>query len=148
MFGAAGLTGWGWLVIALVVSAVELIAPVTYFLWIGAAAGVTAIMVFIFPDMSWQAQSVLFSVLAVSSVMLSKRYLVKRQSVSEQPDLNRRAEQYIGRRVTLSEAIEQGVGKVRMDDSHWKVTGPDLPAGAEVRITGANGAVLTVEQVR
>ena len=148
MFGAAGLTGWGWLVIALVVSAVELIAPVTYFLWIGAAAGVTAIMVFIFPDMSWQAQSVLFSVLAVSSVMLSKRYLVKRQSVSEQPDLNRRAEQYIGRRVTLSEAIEQGVGKVRMDDSHWKVTGPDLPAGTEVRITGANGAVLTVEQVR
>ena len=148
MFGAAGLTGWGWLVIALVVSAVELIAPVTYFLWIGAAAGVTAIMVFIFPDMSWQAQSVLFSVLAVSSVMLSKRYLVKRQSVSEQPDLNRRAEQYIGRRVTLSEAIEQGVGKVRMDDSHWKMTGPDLPAGTEVRITGANGAVLTVEQVR
>ena len=147
MFGAAGMTGWGWLVVALVVSAVELVAPVTYFLWIGAAAAVTALVVFIAPDLSWQAQSVIFSVLAVASVILSRKYLVKRQTVSEQPGLNRRAEQYIGRLVTLSEGIEQGEGKVRMDDTHWKVRGPELAAGTEVRITGAIGSVLEVEPV-
>ena len=145
MYGAAGMTGWGWLVVALVVSAVELIAPVTYFLWIGAAAAVTALVVFVVPDLSWQAQSVIFSVLAVASVILSRKYLVKRQTVSEQPGLNRRAEQYIGRKVTLSEAIEQGEGKVRMDDTHWKVRGPELAAGTEVRIKGAIGSVLEVE---
>ena len=147
MFGAAGMTGWGWLVVALVVSAVELIAPVTYFLWIGAAAAVTALVVFAVPDLSWQVQSVIFSVLAVASVILSRKYLVKRQTVSEQPGLNRRAEQYIGRKVTLSEAIEQGEGKVRMDDTHWKVRGPELAAGTEVRIKGAIGSVLEVEPV-
>ena len=139
------MTGWGWLVVALVVSAVELIAPVTYFLWIGAAAAVTALVVFVVPDLSWQAQSVIFSVLAVASVILSRKYLVKRQTVSEQPGLNRRAEQYIGRKVTLGEAMEQGEGKVRMDDTHWKVRGPELAAGTEVRIKGAIGSVLEVE---
>ena len=26
----------------------------------------------------------------------------------------------------------------------WKVSGPELPAGARVRVTGVNGTILTV----
>jgi membrane protein implicated in regulation of membrane protease activity len=48
---------------------------------------------------------------------------------------------------TLSEAIEQGEGKIKVDDTHWKVSGPKLDRGAEVRVTGTNGSVFTVEAV-
>ena len=43
-------------------------------------------------------------------------------------------------------SIENGVGKVRIGDGVWKVSGPALPAGATVRVTGVDGAVLTVQQ--
>ena len=47
----------------------------------------------------------------------------------------------------LAEAIKDGIGRVHIEDSVWQVTGPDLPAGASVRIVGAKGPVLVVEPV-
>ena len=101
---------------------------------------------FVVPDISWQAQFLVFSVLSVVSIIISRKYLVN-ETPSDQPNLNRRAQQYVGRVFTLSEAIEQGVGKVRVDDTYWKVTGPTLPQGTEVRVSGTEGSVLVVEEV-
>jgi len=53
----------------------------------------------------------------------------------------------MGRRTTLLKAITNGAGKVRIDDSVWDVTGPDLPQGTHVVITGVSGSTLTVEAV-
>ena len=44
----------------------------------------------------------------------------------------------------LIEPIVQGSGKAKLGDGFWKVCGPDLPAGARVRVTGVNGTILTV----
>jgi len=140
-----GLSYWGWLIIGLVLLGFELLASFSFFLWLGVSALVTALILFVFPDTGWEAQFLIFSVLSVVSIILSRRYLVSRQTRSEVPNLNRRAQQYVGRVVTLSESIEQGEGKIKVDDTHWKVSGPNLDKGAEVRITGTNGSVFTVE---
>ena len=66
-------------------------------------------------------------------------------SRSDQPDLNRRAAQLVGRVLIVEEAIEGGRGKVRVGDTLWPVEGPDAPAGAEVRVTAAKTTVLLVE---
>lgn len=139
------LSHWGWVIVGLLLLACELIAPVTFFLWLGASALITATILFVFPEISWQAQFLIFSVLSVISIILSQRFLVNRQTVSDVPNLNRRTRQYVGRVFVLSEGIEQGEGKIKVDDSHWKVTGPKLDKGAEVRVTGANGSIFTVE---
>ncbi len=34
---------------------------------------------------------------------------------------------------------------IRVGDSVWLVSGPDLPAGAPVRVTGQDGVLLLVE---
>ncbi|HEY0917405.1 MAG TPA: NfeD family protein [Solimonas sp.] len=34
---------------------------------------------------------------------------------------------------------------MRVDDSQWRITGPDVPAGTQVRVTRADGATLHVE---
>jgi membrane protein implicated in regulation of membrane protease activity len=66
---------------------------------------------------------------------------------TDQPDLNRRAAQLIGRLLVVAEAIEGGRGKVRAGDTLWPVEGPDTPAGGSVSVTGTNGTALVVERV-
>jgi len=65
---------------------------------------------------------------------------------TDQPALNRRSVQLVGRVVMVDEAITHGRGKVRIGDTLWLVEGPDTPAGAQVRVTAAQGAVLRVER--
>lgn len=66
-------------------------------------------------------------------------------SRSDQPDLNRRGAQYIGRTVTVEEPIVAGRGKVRIGDTLWPVEGPDAAIGARVKVTAVRGTVLVVE---
>ena len=68
-------------------------------------------------------------------------------SKSDQPDLNRRAEQLIGRVLLLEEAIEGGRGKVRVGDTLWLAEGAELPAGTRVKVTGVRRDALQVEAV-
>jgi len=70
-------------------------------------------------------------------------------SASEDPDLNCRGAQCIGRIAELIEPVEGGRGKVRLGDTVWTVAcAEDLPAGAMVRVTGSDGAVLRVTHQR
>ena len=50
----------------------------------------------------------------------------------------------IGRVFTLEKPIVDGSGTVRIDDTIWRVAGPDAPAGSRVKIVQADGASLTV----
>jgi hypothetical protein len=64
---------------------------------------------------------------------------------TDQPDLNRRPDQLVGRVLVVEDAIEGGRGKVRVGDTLWIAEGPDLPVGTQVRVTAAQGTVLRVE---
>jgi len=46
---------------------------------------------------------------------------------------------------TIDEPIVNGVGTVRIDDTVWRVSGPDCPAGSRVKVASADGANLMVE---
>ena len=45
----------------------------------------------------------------------------------------------------LEKPIAEGRGRIRLDDTTWTVSGPDLPAGARVKVIGSSGGQLTVE---
>jgi membrane protein implicated in regulation of membrane protease activity len=66
------------------------------------------------------------------------------QAGSEQPLLNRRGAQHIGRVVCVSEPIAGGEGRVRVADTVWRARGPDCAAGTWVRIVAVEGAYLVV----
>ena len=108
MIDLPGMTYWGWFAVGLVLLAFELIAPLTFFLWLGISALVTGLAALVLPGMPWEMQFLVFSILSVISIVISRRYLVRRQTVSDVPNLNRRAQQYVGRVFTLSEGIQQG----------------------------------------
>lgn len=137
-----------WAVVALLLVAAEVMAPGAFMLWLGFAAAAMFVLAWLVPGLPIVLQAVLFVVLGFASILAYRKWLQRRQEPeSDQPALNRRAAQLIGRIVPLDRAIERGTGRVQIADAYWEVSGPDLPIGASVRIVGADGMTLRVEAV-
>ena len=143
----ANIEFWHWWVAAIGLIIVEALAPGAIFLWLGVSAGVVGAILLAVPGLSWEYQVLIFAVLSVGSVIGWRAYHKRHPTESDLPTLNRRGEQYIGRMITLDNAIVNRGGKVRLDDTSWKVEGDDLPAGALVKVIGVDGVVLKVEAV-
>ena len=137
---------YGWWLLALALIGAELLMPDFFLLWIGIAAAALGLILVFAPDLSFLMQAVLFVVLSVVSCFVYWRFVRRAlDQRSEQPLLNRRAAQLIGRRYVLDTAIVNGQGKARVGDSMWLVEGPDLPAGATVEVQSVDGATLKVQ---
>ena len=141
---AEGMQWWHWLVLAMLLVTIEIIAPVTWFLWIAGAALVMSLITLLSGSMEWTTQLVLFGILVVLSLVVANVWIKRRPTETDHPLLNKRGAQYIGRQFTLIEPIENGYGTVKVDDTRWRVTGPALPAGAIVTVSGQDGTTLMV----
>jgi membrane protein implicated in regulation of membrane protease activity len=137
---------WNWLVLAVVLFILETILPGVHFVWFGVAASIVGVLALTI-GVSWPWQLALFGAIALASVLLFRRYANPSATPSDQPGLNMRGSYYIGRIVTVEEAIVSGRGRARVGDSLWSVEGPDVPAGTQVKVVGANGTVLVVEEI-
>ncbi|MFC3814891.1 NfeD family protein [Lysobacter sp. GCM10012299] len=134
-----------WAVVALLLFAAEALAPGAFMLWLGLAAAVVFAVVLVVPEMPVLAQVAAFVVLSFASIQVYRAWFRGRERGSDQPNLNRRAETLVGRVVPLEQGIVNGRGRVQIADAYWEVTGPDLPAGAAVRIVASRGMSLQVE---
>lgn len=138
------LGAWNWLIIGALLLGLEILAPGAFLVWFGLAAlAVGGIALGL--NVAWQMQLVLFAVLSLILVVLARRYLRAHDDESENPLLNQRGAQNIGRSFALHEAIVNGRGVVRIADSIWQVEGKDCPQGAMVKVIGAQGNILQVE---
>lgn len=145
MFDPKLLVYWHWLAAGLVLLILETLIPANLILlWMGVSALVVGLVSYLF-DTSWQAELVLFGIFSIATFFLYHRFR-KPQVASDAPTLNRRGESYVGRTFTLTEPIVNGYGKLRVDDSRWRIAGQDLPAGTQVKIVRADGATLQVER--
>ncbi len=134
---------WAWIVLGLVLLALELVVPGGYFLWLGTAGVVTGLLAFI-PGLSWPWQVTIFGVLAIVIVIGWTLLTRNRKGTTDQPFLNKRAERYVGHEGIIAEPIKDGWGRLTLDDTIWRIAGPDLAAGEKVRVVGTDGAVLKV----
>jgi membrane protein implicated in regulation of membrane protease activity len=134
---------WVWWIIAVLLLIVELLLAGIFFVWLGIAAAIMGIIDLLAPPLSWQVEVLIFAVLSAGLVIAGRPWLKRRQAVdSDRPNLNQRIQDYVGRSYVLDEAIINGRGKVKIDDTLWEVTGPDLPQGSWVRIVGIDGLRL------
>ncbi len=136
---------WHWWMLAGLLLIFELTAPAFFFLWLGIAAAAVGLILLVFPSIGLETQLVLFSIASVVSIIIWRKYRESRPLKTDQPNLNRRGHQYIGRVFSLSNPIINGEGKVTVDDSTWRVKGPDLPAGTSIKVTGVDGVIFTIE---
>ena len=138
------MTPWHWLSIAVVMLVIEMMVGTVYMLWISFAAAITAALLWLF-GFGWEIQILVFTVASILSVIAWHKYDQTRDKTSTRPNLNKRGHQYIGRTYQLSHAIENGVGKINVDDSTWKVRGDDAPVNTKVKVTDIDGTELIVE---
>ncbi|PWK71709.1 NfeD family protein [Aminobacter sp. AP02] len=131
---------WNWMLLGFILLTMEIFAPGVFLLWIGIAAlivGSVSLLLWDAAFWSWQAQILAFLVLALASAYIGKQIVRGRGDVSDQPLLNRRGAQMIGRTATLTEPIKEGRGRIKLGDTMWRVSGPDLPVGTQVRVVSA-----------
>lgn len=143
---AASGSPWAWIVLGLVLCVVELAAPGAFLIWIGFAAMAVGLINFAV-DLPLVWDILVGAALAVVFVILGRRVYGGRDDDAQAGTLNRRAHGLIGQTFQLEGPLENGGGRIRVADSVWRVSGPDMAAGARVRVTGvaADRVTLLVE---
>ena len=142
----ATLGKWNWLILAGIFFALELLVPGAFMLWLGLSALLVGIISFAV-DWPWQYQLVAFAAFALIALPVWRHFARRVEKVGDQPFLNRRADAFVGREFTLEKPIVSGSGTVKIDDSIWRLAGPDCPGGSRVKVVRADAATLVVEAV-
>lgn len=142
----ASLTCWHWFAFALLLMIVELLGCAGFLFWMGLSAAGTGFVVLALPTLHWPLQVICFALGSILCSILWWLHLRNAPTRTDNVYLNQRSQQYVGRIFTLDEAIVNGRGQIKVDDSQWRVEGDDLPAGTKVKVASVDGVVLKVEK--
>lgn len=145
----AELGPWSWWVLGMLLLAAELVLPGFFLVWIGLGAILTGVLSLLLWEVglwTWHVQALVFAAAAVLLTLAGRRYFSSTGPESDEPLLNQRGASLVGRTAVLAEPIREGRGRIRLDDTFWVVSGPDLPGGTRVRVVSSNGRDLTVEE--
>lgn len=137
---------YNWLILGAILLIVEVASFTLLFFWLAIAAFIMAGISYVMPDLTLTTQLFIFAAVALLSVIVWHKAFKKTQDTMGDARMNNRAERYIGQTATLIEPIENGQGKIKIEDSLWKVRCNDkLAAGTQVEIIGADGVLLDVK---
>lgn len=140
------LQAWHWLTLGIFVLILELLGAGGFLLGIGVAALVVSALMAVVPGLDWHWQFLLFAILSVVVTVIYWKKFRHFNEKTQQPLLNARVQRLIGRKVPLLTPLANGTGKIQIEDALWTVScSQDLPKGAIVTITGAEGMTLLVE---
>ena len=140
---------WYWLILGVIFLGLEILAPGAILMWFGAGAIVTGLIMWVLPDLAIGWQLLIFAVVSGFSVLAwrNSRFFSEENTPPPDPTLNNRLQSYIGKEYSLTEAITNGRGSMRVVDSNWRVQGKDMPEGTRVKVVGVEGITFLVEAV-
>ena len=144
MFGVK-IVFWYWWVLAAILLVFEMLLPGVVFLFLAIGAAVAGFALLVIADLSLEMQLVLFAVLTVASAIGLRPTLRRLQNQPAAANLNARGQALVGKIFVLDQPILAGRGRVTLGDGSWTVTGPDMVAGAKVRVAAVDGTELKVE---
>ena len=135
--------GWWWAIGGVILLITEVIAPGFFLIFIGAAALATGLFTLMF-GLGSVAQLLLFLVYAAVAVLAGKRFYNRPRGAGGH-QLNDRHAQLVGRRVTVTQAVDEDSGRVRLADSEWSARGGPALVGEQVVIRRIDGNCLIVD---
>lgn len=139
---------WHWWAFGIALVVVEVFATsTTILLWPAISTFLLGLILLVDPGFDWRYQLLIFAVLSVASSIGWQMWLRKHPTKTDHPMLNTRGRSYIGRHLTLTEPLENGRGRVRIDDTWWLASAEDnatLTVGAKVEVSDTDGATLIV----
>ncbi|MGI9365096.1 MAG: NfeD family protein [Rhizobiaceae bacterium] len=139
---------WSWVLLGIILLGLEVLLPGVFLMFFGLAALVVGAVSVLFGEgaswWSWQAQIIAFCILSLLSAVIGKNIWSSKNSVTDSPNLNDRGSALIGKSAFVVDPIENGTGRIKLGDTVWKVTGPDMPAGTKVEVVGSQSNTLEV----
>jgi len=141
---------WTWVAVGLLILGIEIMMPSTFLLWPGLSALVVGLITLIIGNEAaiwpWQAQVLVFLILSIVIAIVGKRIMKNKDyNKSENPNLNERGAQLIGQTAILADPIANGMGRIKIGDTTWRVKGDDAKAGAKVTVVDYDAGTLIVE---
>ena len=136
---------WYWWALSAVLLVCEMLLPGVVFLFVAVGAAATGLVLLVASDASLEFQLVVFAIVSVVSAVALRPYLKRLQNKTADATLNARGEALVGQVFVLDQPILAGRGRVKLGDGSWIVTGPDMVAGARVRVAAVRGTELRVE---
>ena len=133
-----------WFALAAFLAIAEIFAPGAVLIWFAFGGMLVSGLLWLIPDAPWPLQVLVFLAASILSLVLWRRYSGTRGQELPGHGLNRRLDGFVGKTGILETAISHGQGRVKLGDTTWPVTGPDLPVGTAVRVEAANDGILTV----
>jgi len=135
-----------WLVIGLVLLALEVGAGIAYLLGPGLAALVVALIHWVYP-LGPLAEIVLFIVGSIAATFAYARYFRNATVDAAADGLHDRLQGMVGKETQLAAAVH-GNDRIAFGDTLWRVRSEQaLDAGAKVRVTDIDIDILIIEQV-
>ncbi len=139
---------WHWWMLAAALLTLEFLALGTFgsfFLWPAIAAAIIGFLTLLFPMLSLEYQVIILGLVSIVSVLVGRLYLGKYPLGNDEPFLNRRGAELVGRTYYVSEAIVNGIGRIDVDDGSWCVEGPDCSVGTHIKVVSAGNVRLKIE---
>ena len=139
-----------WIVVGLILSLLELIAPGVYLIWFGFAAFVMSVVVY-FTPLALTTQLIWFAVFSAIFALIGLYvygYIFKKtKTPTEYSHLNDSAAQYVGQTVTLAEDVVDNRTKVKIGDGYWiAACEKPLKRGNNAKVVGVkDGVILVIE---
>ena len=139
-----------WVVVGLILSLLELIAPGVYLIWFGFAAFVMSVVVY-FTPLALTTQLIWFAVFSAIFALIGLYvygYIFKKtKTPAEYSHLNESAAQYVGQTVTLAEDVVDNRTKVKIGDGYWiAACEKPLKRGNNAKVIGVkDGVILVIE---
>jgi len=142
------ISAWHWASLAVILLVLEILGTAGFLIGSAIAAFLMSAIIAIFPEIDWKWQLAIFSSMAlIFSLIYLKRFANFNEN-TDQPNLNNRAAQHIGKRYTLSEAIVNGQGRIQVGDTFWKIScDDDLAASTQIEVTAVDSMTLIVKSV-
>lgn len=123
----------------------EILTPGVFLIWVATAAALTAVISFLVPDLPITAQFLIFAALCLLATWIGRRWYRNNPVKSQDPMLNDRASRMVGKSAIVVEAIHDGEGRVRIEDSTWSAAGPDADIGAKLVVVSVKDTVVKVD---
>ena len=136
---------WLWLGIGVILLGIEAMFSTEWLLWPAVAAGVTALLAALSPDLGLRVEGVIFAALTVVLTFASRK-LVKRANPTDMPDINDVNLRLVGQSARVVEPFINGVGRVFISGAEWsaEINGTSPLVGESVVVEQVSGAHLKV----
>ena len=138
---------WVWAGLAAALLAIEVLTGSGWLLWASASAAVTGAVAAL-AGTGLPATLAVFAALTMISTLAARRYL-PRSVPAHGGDINDNIARLVGHRGLTVGAFAGGAGRVSIDGKEWAARldeGDDLDVGANVEVTGVDGAHLRVRR--